>query len=127
MMLKSQTTTLAATLAPEDITPGIYVTTLYETVRTVLTASQDNPRLPEGTTVFTARLLPDDAGEPKRVVGVCWPFLMVESAGGDVTTVDTRQAVLARLSDRFGREYFSRNAPKRSESSTDGDDSDGCV
>lgn len=110
MITAPQTIALAKLLAPEDITPGMFVTALYEINSVVVQSSQACGTTAEGTTDFRARKPAEDAGTPRRVIGVCLPFVMVETSTGAVRTFDTRQVELARLSDRFGSEFFARKS-----------------
>ncbi len=101
-------TTLARRLAPEDITPGIYVAVLHK-VQEVF------PRLygecaPGADRFELSRVVttPTRSPTPLRVIDVCVPFVFVERPNGRPAIVDLRRARLARLGDAFGALAFDR-------------------
>jgi hypothetical protein len=100
--MKNQSTsqiepTAAATVAGEDLACGDYVSLLSETV--------DFPSFfwdccGAGLSpheLVRLRTIPANAGHPLKVIAICLPFVYAKTPGGDVATVDTRQAQLVRL------------------------------
>ena len=99
--------TIARTLPPEDIRPGMYITTLY-VVYEFLRCSPGDAAWRPVTTISTRWLPFEHAGVPLRVVEVCLPFVLVESADGSHGTIDTRRHQLAALSEKFGKRAFKK-------------------
>ena len=98
--------TVAARIAGEDIKHGDYVTVLNELVELpsfLWCCSAES--LPSDEPV-RIRYMPDNAGEPYKVVSVCLPFVYVRRPKGDVLTVDTRQFQLVRLDRDSGRRVW---------------------
>lgn len=92
-------TTLSKTLAPEDIEVDAYIAVLNVVLEFVDVYSDCRTGPPPLCRVtflspqFTAL----------KVISVCLPFVLVEDAKGEVSTLDTRRATLARLDKEFAR------------------------
>lgn len=103
-------TTVAARVAGEDIQPGDFVAVLYELIEypsflwccSAVALEEDQP--------VRIRYLPRGAGEPRKVVAVCLPFVYVETTRGNVTGVDTRQHELVRLDSEVSQQVWQRMA-----------------
>lgn len=101
-------TTVAARVAGEDIYRGDYVTVLNEIVEmpsflwccSTATLPTDEP--------VRIRYMPENAGQPYKVVAVCLPFVYVKRPKGDVFAVDTRQLQLVRLDRDSGRHVWKQ-------------------
>jgi len=90
-------TTLAASVAGEDIVCGDFIAVMNEVVElpsylwsgcAVSLAADELVRL---------RILPCDAGEPRKVIAVCLPFVYAKETDGSVVTLDVRRHQLMRL------------------------------
>lgn len=46
-------------------------------------------------------------GDPVRVLSVCMPFVMVETASKEVRTIDTRTHAVARVDENYALEMFT--------------------
>ena len=90
-------TSLATTVAGEDIVCGDYVAILRQTfeVPSYLWDSCGNGTPPGQPVQLT--LIPCDAGTPLKVVAACLPFVYVRAPGGMIETLDTRRMQLVRL------------------------------
>lgn len=110
--MNETTTTLARSLAPEEIRPGTYVSVLHEVKEFLPWACQIDPALsrPEPVSV---RWLPEDEPEPLRVLEVCLPFVLVQRPRGRARTLDVRRVRLAGLSESYGETAFKRLRRRR--------------
>jgi hypothetical protein len=90
-------TTVAARIAGEDIACGDFVTILNEVVElpSFLWCSSPVSLAPEEP--VRIRFITSDAGQPRKVIGICLPFIYARTPDGSVTTIDTRQCQLVRL------------------------------
>ncbi|QDV58887.1 hypothetical protein [Rosistilla oblonga] len=108
-------TTVAARVAGEDIRCGDFVTVLNELVElpSYLWSCSSLSLPPEDPIRF--RYIPHDTGSPMKVVGVCLPFVYVESDRGAVSTLDTRLKQIVRLDHKCARKVWKRlqAKPKR--------------
>ncbi|WP_182871445.1 hypothetical protein [Stieleria mannarensis] len=101
-------TTVAARIAGEDIKPGDYVSVLNEIVELPsFLWSCSAASLPVEDPV-RIRYMPDEAGQPFKVVAVCLPFVYAKRPKGGITTFDTRQHQLVRLDRRNGRSVWKQ-------------------
>ncbi len=94
-------------LAPEDIEPGTFVVVFsgtHERFPCFWESSASSP--PPQPVRFVCLECAD--GEPLLVVAVCLPFVMTIDKDGDQRTLDVRQTVLARVSEIYGLEAFTR-------------------
>ncbi len=87
----------AATVAGEDLACGDYVSLLNEMVElpSFLWDCCGASLSPEE--VVRLRLIPDDAGQPLRVIAICLPFVYAKTPKGETVTLDTRRMQLVRL------------------------------
>ena len=93
----SSDTTVAATLAPEDVARGEFVALLnitYELPTYMWDAAQALLPVDE---LVRLQMIPSDAGTPLRVFGICLPFVYVKNAAGELTTLDLRRQQIVRL------------------------------
>ena len=101
-------TTVAARIAGEDIACGDYVAVLNEVVELpsclwhdcAVSLAPDEP--------VRIRRMAEDAGQPHKVIGVCLPFVYVETHGGAVVTLDTRQRQVVRLDRACARRVWKK-------------------
>lgn len=96
----------ARSLAPEDISPGDYVTCVWMRHQVVAGGFMcaGDPR------VIDLEYCPPDIGTPKLVVAVCLPFVLVRTPGGTHESLDVRRVRLMRLGAGYGRTAFDRLA-----------------
>jgi hypothetical protein len=88
-------TTVATTVAGEDVHCGDYVT-LHSTTCEVPSYMWDQAMLPS-TELVRLKVIPGEAGTPLKVFAVCLPFIYAKSAAGDVRTLDLRRQQIVRL------------------------------
>ena len=99
-------TFVARPIAPEDLRPGAYIAVLTELYESVFPQSSDcGNRMSYVQRRFT--MLPNRA-DPMKVVSVCLPFVLVKTAMGEITSLDTRQCTLAHLPKPYGKGAFDR-------------------
>jgi hypothetical protein len=89
-------TTVAATIAGEDIHCGDFVT-LLNAIFEVPSYQWDQAMLPP-TELVRLKLIPCDAGVPLKVFAVCLPFIYAKDSKGEIKTLDLRREQLVRLS-----------------------------
>lgn len=89
------TTTVAATVAGEDVHCGDFIT-LHSATFEVPSYMWDQAMLPPGELV-RLRMIPSEAGVPLKVFGVCLPFIYAKDAKGEIKTLDLRREQVVRL------------------------------
>ena len=99
---RSSISTLAASVAPEDVNVGDDVAVLNEASEyasflwdDALTSSPED--------VIRVWWRPTEAGMPLKVKAVCLPFVFVTAPTGVSRTMDLRQVQLVRLSRTYAR------------------------
>jgi hypothetical protein len=100
----TQETTISRALGPEDITRGDYIAALTVTVEYLDVYRDCRNAAPE---VCRATFIPDTF-KPYKVLGVCLPFVLVEDAKGESSTLDTRLTALARLDEDFAKRAMKK-------------------
>lgn len=100
-------TTVAATVAGEDVACGDFVALLNVTYElpTYLWHGCDAPL----STEKLVRLTPmaSESGKPLKVIGICLPFLYVRSASGEMQTLDLRRMQVVRLDRRCAKHIWN--------------------
>jgi hypothetical protein len=105
-------TSLAASLAAEDVACGDYVAILSEVCELPSCFwCSDATMLPPDEPV-RIRFLSHDGGTPLKVKAVCLPFVFVKSPSGTFQTLDVRRQQLAKLDRKYAAEVFKRLRPK---------------
>lgn len=97
-------TRFAKVVAPEDIHSGDYLVVLnttYELTPMLIGCESFSPS-PKAAPVT---LMSWDT-QPKKVIGVCLPIVLVLEPDGDKASLDTRRHRLARVAPHFGRAAF---------------------
>lgn len=91
-------------VGPEDLHPGDYVTVAHTTYEFFA----DFCALGENRDVTPTRItmIPDEAGQPMKVLAVCLPFVLVRYTNRVAGTLDLRRHRVAKLSDTYGRKAF---------------------
>ncbi len=104
---------VAATVAGEDLVCGDYVTILTETVD-LPSYMWDRCEIPlSAHELVRLKVIPEDAGQPFRVVAVCLPFVYAETPSRRTVTIDTRKIHLVRLDRRCAKVVWKRLRTKR--------------
>jgi hypothetical protein len=104
-------TTIAASVAAEDLATGDYVTILSEVYE-----------LPSFFWTCDATILPPEepvrikfkslrGGTPLKVKAICLPFVFVKTPKGDHETLDVRRQQLARLDRRYAETVYKALRP----------------
>lgn len=103
---------VAATVSGEDLHRGDYVALLNETFEfpSYLWDASGVP-LPAHEPV-RLQFVPNDAGEPLKVIAVCLPFVYARTSTGKVEVVDTRRAQLVRLDRSCARAVWAQRRSK---------------
>ncbi|REJ95565.1 MAG: hypothetical protein DWQ34_05855 [Planctomycetota bacterium] len=104
-------TSVAKTIAPEDLRPGIFVAVLNEVVEYPSLLWCDDV-IGERDETVRVRLRASDGGAPLKVKAVCLPFVCVKTACGHVRTIDVRQVELVRLKRRYAK-FVWKQVPAR--------------
>ena len=86
--------------SPEDIRPGDFIAVTH--TRFELIPDNLEPML-GGTEIEPIRLtaLPNEAGTPMKVIALCLPFVIGETAYAARVVVDTRRHALIRVSEDY--------------------------
>jgi len=88
-------TTVAATVAGEDIRCGDFVTVLNATFE-VPSYLWDQAMLAP-TELVRLKMIPSDAGVPLKVFAICLPFVYAKDTKGEINTLDLRREQIVRL------------------------------
>ncbi len=99
---------VARSLAPEDIHSEMYIAVTHVIGQHMPLFCAEQSDLERGEPYRVVWLPRPEHRQPRRVLDVCLPFVLVESARRRTHTLDVRTCRLARLEDRFGRMYFKR-------------------
>ncbi len=99
----SAESTLAKSLAPEDVRVGDYVTPLHEIREWPAFFWFCDSSFDQHQEMLRVRLLPENTGAPLKVQSVCLPFVLVKPAKGKAFTLDVRRSRLARISKSYAR------------------------
>lgn len=101
-------TTVVARLSGEDIEHGDFITVSTELMElpSYLWCCCDTP-LPADELV-RLRFVPEQAGQPFKVVAVCLPFVYAKNASDKLITFDVRQQQLVRLDRKSARKVWKR-------------------
>ncbi|QDS88377.1 hypothetical protein EC9_25670 [Rosistilla ulvae] len=107
-----QRTTVAARIAGEDICCGDYVTVLNEQLElpSYLWSCSATSLPPDE--LVRIRYMPQEAGHPLKVIGVCLPFVYAKNDRAAVVTIDTRRQQLVRLDRKCARNVWKQLSKK---------------
>lgn len=101
-------TTLAKTLAPEDVCPGDYVAVLdVEYEYPMIVWSCDTP-ISGADEVVRVRMRAPGSPSPLKVREVCIPFVYADAYTGRSVSIDLRSVRLARLDPSAARRMWKR-------------------
>ncbi|WP_425617149.1 hypothetical protein NA78x_000820 [Anatilimnocola sp. NA78] len=107
----SNSITVAAKLAPEDVACGDFVAllkTTFELPSYMWDVAQGMLPVDE---LVRLQMIPSDAGVPLKVFAVCLPFVYVKTADGTVKTLDMRREQIVRLDHDCGKEVWDELKP----------------
>jgi hypothetical protein len=104
----SDSTDLAATLAPEDIRPGAYVAIARICLEFPSYLWCDGPPSLAADEPVRIQWLPPGGGTPLRVEAVCLPFVLVKSPDGEAQTLDLRSVRLLQLTAGYAKRAWKR-------------------
>ena len=107
-MQKEWKTTVAATVAGEDLACGDFIAALNEIVETPpfwwdCSDGSVSPEEPVRT-----RYTAGNAGEPCKVIGVCLPFVYALTHRKKVVVIDTRRQQIVRLDRDCARAIWKK-------------------
>jgi len=96
-LLDNHDTTVAATVAPEDLRCGDHVAALATTVELPsFLWCCDSGTLPPDQLVCL-RMSAEDAGTPMRIKAICLPFVLVKTPRSRSQIIDVRHVELVKL------------------------------
>lgn len=101
-------TTVALPIAGEDIQCGDYVTVLNEIIELPSFLWNCSGAALQADELVRTQIMPDDAGQPFKVIAVCLPFVYTRPPQGQLTTFDTRRHQLVRLDSENGRTVWKQ-------------------
>lgn len=99
---------IAATVSGEDLACGDYVALLTETVDVPSYLWDRCETALSPHELVSLKLIPEDAGQPLKVVAVCLPFVYVQTPNLETATVDTRRASLVRLDRKCAKVVWKK-------------------
>ena len=97
-------TTVAATVAGEDIHCGDFVT-LHSATFEVPSYLWDHSLLPPSELV-RLKMIPDGAGTPLKVFAICLPFVYAKDTSGAIKTLDLRREQVVRLQEGCAQQVW---------------------
>ena len=113
----TETTSIAALVAPEDLKCGDCVAVLNEIVEIPSYLWCDSVPHERGELV-RVRCLPTDRGMPVKVKAICLPFVFVKSPFGPGETMDIRQVQLVRVKKHYAKTVWRNIRKQRSRRSS---------
>lgn len=93
----------AATVAGEDIACGEYVSVLNERVDLPSYLWDCSGAALSPHELVSLRFIPENAGQPLKVIAICLPFVYAQAPTGQMTTIDTRRMQLVRLNRKCAK------------------------
>ncbi len=106
-------TTLAKSLAPEEICPGDYVALLHEVYELPSYLWCADSMLSPREELVRIQVVPERSSVPLKVKSVCLPYVLVKLPRGRRRTLDIRRSKLARLDARFAQAAWKAHRNKR--------------
>ncbi len=110
---KTERTSLAALVAPEDLKIGDFVAVLNEIAEYPAIVWCD-PGMDATDDLVRVQFCATDGGMPLKVKAICLPFVYVESPVGSTQTIDIRRIQLVRLKKRYSKTIWKDLHKKRS-------------
>ncbi len=100
--LKTERTSLAVRVAPEDLKIGDFVAVLNEIAEYPAIVWCD-PGVDAADDLVRVQFCATDAGMPLKIKALCLPFVYVASPVGATQTLDLRRIQLVRLKKRYSK------------------------
>jgi len=100
-----EASSIAATVAPEDLRCGDFVAILSELIE-LPSFFWDNTVPSERGELVRLRRLPTDERAPLQVKAICLPFVFVQWPSGRCQTLDVRLETLARLERGYAKQVW---------------------
>lgn len=100
-------TTVAATVAGEDVSCGDFVALLNVTCEIPSYFWNACDSLLPPSELVRLRIFPSDAGVPLKVLAVCLPFVYAKTARGETKTIDLRRTQIVRLDRASAKQVWS--------------------
>ncbi len=110
---RTDRTSLAALVAPEDLRIGDFVAVLNEIAEYPAIVWCD-PGADATDDLVRVQFCATDGGMPLKVKAICLPFVYVEPPVGATQTVDVRRNQLVRLKKRYSKTIWKDLRVKRS-------------
>jgi hypothetical protein len=105
--LTTETTSIAASVAPEDLKCGDFVAVLNEVVELPSFLWLDSvPGTREQ--LVRVRCLPSGSNLPLKIKAICLPFVFVQSVHGHGECLDIRRMQLVRLDDCYAKTVWRK-------------------
>ncbi len=102
-------TSLAASLAPEDVKLGDFIATLTRTYEVPSYLWNDA----YNTEIVRLQITAHDAGRPAKVKAICLPFIYVSTGKKKRQIIDVRTTGIVRVDKRYARRVRRDIAKKR--------------
>jgi hypothetical protein len=109
----SPATTVAASVAGEDVHCGDYVALLshiYELPTCLWSSGSDYLPADE---IIRLKMIPEDAGVPLKVFAVCLPFVYALTSCGEMKTLDLRRQSIVRLDRSSAKQVWKQLRQRR--------------
>lgn len=108
---------MACSLAPEDICVGMYVATLHVQLQFLM--YRENPAGDDELYTYPVVRRPHETELPRKVVGICLPYVVVRNHDRKTEMLDTRSVRLARVDTQFAKAALKPHMKPR-EAKSDG-------
>lgn len=109
-------TSVAKTLAPEEICVGDYVAVLYEIHETPSFWWCSDATMSSRDELVRLVYTPRKSGEPLEVRAVCLPFVVARRCTGKAMSLDVRKTRLARLTPDYAAVWKAECKPAKKKS-----------
>jgi len=103
--MTTQSLTMAASVASEDLKRGEFVAVLNDIVELPAFDYCDRPSADPQNTI-RVRYCGLDAGTPMKIKAICLPFVFVMRADEAPATLDVRQVQLVRLNRMYAKKVW---------------------
>lgn len=107
MSKNEENITLVIPLAPEEVTPGIFVTVHEVTLECPILFWCLDASTVSAEKIVRLPCKPCDAGTPYQVKAVCLPYVFAVAHDGAPSTFDLRREKLVRLDGAFAKRVWT--------------------
>ena len=104
---------LAATIAPEDLRCGDYVSLLNEVFEFPSWLWTRDAQVAPGSEFVRVQLPASDGGTPLKVKAICLPFVLLKTPKRKYRTIDVRSCQLVRLSEDYAKSTWAAMQKKK--------------